>query len=76
MHILRRKIIFKKILIQNIFSLHFKALPCKTQAMLSSVFLGCSGMALAITLLLQDRIQSFTYQDPVETNILRRTLKV
>ncbi|XP_021936345.1 protein unc-93 homolog A isoform X2 [Zootermopsis nevadensis] len=38
-------------------------LPCKTSAMLASVFLGCSVMGLAVTAAFLDRIRMFAYQD-------------
>jgi hypothetical protein len=38
-------------------------LPCKTSAMLASVFLGCSVMGLALTAAFLDRIRMFVYQD-------------
>ncbi|XP_069671527.1 protein unc-93 homolog A isoform X1 [Periplaneta americana] len=41
-------------------------LPCKTSAMLASVFLGCSVMGVALTAAFLDRIRMFVYQDPLE----------
>ncbi|PNF36999.1 hypothetical protein B7P43_G08046 [Cryptotermes secundus] len=41
-------------------------LPCKTSAMLASVFLGCSVMGVAVTAAFLDRIRMFMYQDPLE----------
>ncbi|PSN37175.1 hypothetical protein C0J52_20662 [Blattella germanica] len=41
-------------------------LPCKTSAMLASVFLGCSVMGVAVTAAFLDRIRMFVYQDPLE----------
>jgi hypothetical protein len=41
-------------------------LPCKTSALLASVFLGCSAMGVALTAAFLDRIRLFMYQDPLE----------
>jgi hypothetical protein len=38
-------------------------LPCRTSAMLASVFLGCSVMGLAVTTAFLDRIRMFVYQE-------------
>nr|CAD7265707.1 unnamed protein product [Timema shepardi] len=44
----------------------FFILPCKTSAVLASVFLGCSVMGVALTAAFLDRIRLLVYQSPLE----------
>lgn len=40
--------------------------PCRTTAMLASVFVGCGVVAVALTAAFTDKIRLFVYQDPLE----------